>query len=370
MIDRKIRSRITPCVISVLSGTSLFFLSACIEEEPGIGASGAGTASASAGSPAASGGSSNRAGSDAGGEWSSSGAPTTPEGGTPGASGGDASAGSGVMTEGGAAGAAAEGGAGGEPSEAAECLFQSDATGDPMGEGGAGPAPTITLLTSPFVGPYLADGAGRTLFVYGNDLPGDCRADNPPQSRCEADCLVSWPIFDAGPRILGPGLTDVGFGSIQRSDGLWQTTYFGWPLYYYKSDLLPGQLGGQGKGKTWHVAETTPASIVIMKEGAVKYLADGAGYTLYVSAADTAGSGSEDPVSTCSGECLEKFERFHQKSPSIVPSLEQQDFSVFVSDDHELQLAFRGQPLYRARTDDRAGNTTGTATPGFTVAIP
>jgi predicted lipoprotein with Yx(FWY)xxD motif len=372
MTDPKIRSRIAPYVLSLLGGAS-FLVSACIDEEPGISDNSAGTAATSAGSPASSAGSSTAgsAATEAGGETSASGAPAMmPEGGKPSGSGGNAIAGSTVMPEGGAAGAAAEDGVGGDPGEARECIFHTEATGDPTGEGGAGPAPTITLLTSPFVGPYLADGAGRTLFVYGNDLPGDCRADNAPQSRCEADCLVSWPIFDAGPRILGPGLSDVGFGSIQRSDGLWQTTYFGWPLYYYKTDLLPGQLGGQGKGKTWHVAETTPAAIVIMKEGAVKYLADGAGYTLYVSAADTAGSNSRDPVSTCSGECLQKFERFHQKNPSIVPSLEQQDFSVFVSGNLELQLAFRGQPLYRARTDERAGNTTGTTTPGFTVAIP
>lgn len=373
MIDHRIGSRLTPYLLGALCMTGLL-ASACIDEEPGIAdLNTSGTASGSGGSPASSAGSSS-AGSttmDLGGEASSAGAPAmTPEGGKPSGNGGNANAGSSSVSEGGAAGAAMEGGAGGEPGEAQICTFHTDAPGDTTGEGGAGPAPTITLLTSPFVGSYLADGAGRTLFVYGNDLPGDCRADNAPKSRCEADCLVSWPIFDAGPRILGPGLSDVGFGSVQRGDGLWQTTYFGWPLYYYKTDLTPGQMGGQGKGKTWHVAETTPASIVIMKEGAVKYLADGAGYTLYVSAADSAGSGSTDPVSACSGECLQKFERFHQKSPSLVPSLEQQDFSVFVTGSFELQLAFRGQPLYRARSDDRAGNTTGTGTPGFTVAMP
>jgi predicted lipoprotein with Yx(FWY)xxD motif len=372
MIDHRIGSRITPYLLALLGSAGLL-ASACIDEQPGIvDLNSAGTASGSGGSPASSAGSSS-AGSttmDLGGEASSAGAPVmVPEGGMPSVGGSSANGGS-VVVGGGAAGASTEGGAGGEPGEAQMCIFHTDAPGDTTGEGGAGPAPTITLLTSPFVGPYLADGAGRTLFVYGNDLPGDCRADNAPKSRCEADCLVSWPIFDAGARILGPGLSDVGFGSIQRSDGLWQTTYFGWPLYYYKTDLTTGQMSGQGKGKTWHVAETTPASIVIMKEGAVKYLADGAGYTLYVSAADSAGSGSTDPVSACSGECLQKFARFHQKNPSLVPTLEQQDFSVFVTGSFELQLAFRGQPLYRARSDERAGNTTGTATPGFTVAIP
>jgi predicted lipoprotein with Yx(FWY)xxD motif len=241
---------------------------------------------------------------------------------------------------------------------------------DPDGAGGAPPEYDVMMQTSPFVGQYLTDTDGRSLYTYGNDLPGDCRGDNMPRSRCEADCLVSWPLFDAGDRLLGTGLNDAAFGSIVRADGLHQTTYYGWPLYYYKNDLTLGQMTGQGKGKTWHVAEVQPPSIVIMKEGAVKYLANGAGYTLYVSASDTAASGNDDPVSACSGDCLTKFERFHQKNPSLVPSLEQQDFSVFLAPDSTLQLAFKGQPLYLSRSDDRAGNTTGVATPGFTVAIP
>jgi predicted lipoprotein with Yx(FWY)xxD motif len=374
MIHQKIGSRVRPYLLTILGGTSLL-ASACIDDEPGITDNNtAGTTSGSGGSSSPSSAGSSSAGkttAEVGGEASSAGAPAmTPDGGKPGGSGGDASGGSAVIGEGGAAGALSEGGGAGEPGEAQLCIFHTEATGDAMGEGGAGPMPNITLQTSPFVGSYLADGAGRTLFVYGNDLPGDCVADNAPKSRCEADCLVSWPLFDAGPRILGPGLSDAGFGSMQRADGLWQTTYFGWPLYYYKNDLALGQMSGQGKGKTWHVAETTPASIVIMKEGAVKYLADGGGHTLYVSAADTVGSGESDPVSACSGECLQTFERFQQKHPSLVPSLEQQDFSVFVAGSLELQLAFKGQPLYRARTDHRAGDTTGIATPGFTVAIP
>jgi predicted lipoprotein with Yx(FWY)xxD motif len=379
MIDRKISSRIAPYLLTAMGGTALL-ASACIDEEPGIldgsnnttGATSGrgGMPSNSAGTPSA-----GTKTVEVGGQASAGAPAVTPDAGKPSGGGGNTNGGSAVTSEGGAGGVVGEGddGTAGEPGESGEpqvCLFHSDATGEPMGEGGAGPAPTITLQTSPFVGSYLADGAGRTLFVYGNDLPGDCRADNQPKSRCEADCPVSWPPFDAGARVLGPGLSDAAFGSIQRSDGLWQTTYYGWPLYYYKNDLTVGQMTGQGKGKTWHVAETTPASIVIMKEGAVKYLADGAGYTLYVSAADTVGSESADPVSACSGECLQKFKRFHQKHPSLVPSLEQQEFSVFVADSVELQLAFRGHPLYRARSDARAGDTTGTATPGFTVAIP
>ena len=133
-----------------------------------------------------------------------------------------------------------------------DCTFHTDAVGDP-GAGGAPPAANVVVQTNAFVGSYLTDAAGRTLYTYGVDLPGDCKT--PPQSLCVADCLVSWPLFDAGARVLGAGLDDAAFGTIERGDGVWQTTYHGWPLYYYKTDLTLGQLTGQGKGKTWHVAE-------------------------------------------------------------------------------------------------------------------
>ena len=248
------------------------------------------------------------------------------------------------------------------------CTFHTDA---PSGAGGAGAAAPSNVVIQPsaFVGNYLADSAGRTLYTYGADLPGDCQ--NPPKSTCTADCLVSWPIFEAGDRVLGTGLDDAAFGSIQREDGLWQTTYRGWPLYYYKTDLTLGQMAGQGKGKIWHVAEAVLPSVTIMKAGTLKYLADVDGRTLYVSAADQAGTVQDDPISNCAGACLDTFEPFHEKNFSAVTILEPLDFEVFVRHGAGgLQLSYRGQPLYRAATDLKSGDMTGTATEGFTAAIP
>jgi predicted lipoprotein with Yx(FWY)xxD motif len=182
--------------------------------------------------------------------------------------------------------------------------------------------------------------------------------------------VVSWPPFDAGSRVLGTGLDDAAFGSIDRSDGTRQTTYYGWPLYYYKSDLTLGQLTGQGKGKTWHAAELTPAAVTILKAGTAKYLADEAGHTLYVSAADQAGTLDTDPVSACDKACLGTFAPFSRNRLSVVTSLEESDFGVFVRDGAGLQLAYKGMPLYRARTDVKAGDMTGLSSAGFMAAVP
>ena len=182
---------------------------------------------------------------------------------------------------------------------------------------------------------------------------------------------MSWPPFYAGARVLSPGLSDDGFGEVERDDGTFQTTYHGWPLYYYKTDLTLGQSTGQGKGKTWHVAEVAPPSVVIMKSGMLKYLADADGHTLYVSANDQAGGADTDPVSNCDGVCLQTFEGFHEKNFSSVTSLEPLDFQVFARRGKGgLQIAYKGLPLYRAATDLKSGDKNGVAVDGFTAAVP
>lgn len=256
----------------------------------------------------------------------------------------------------------------------AACTFHSDPAPHDAGGGGGGtggaPATALTLQVSPFLGGYLADTAGRTLYVYGADLPGDC--STPPKSNCTTvDCLLTWPPFDAGARTLPAELADAGFGTIARPEGGYQTTYMGWPLYYNKSDLTLGQMTGQGKGKTWHVAETVLPNVMIMKAGAVKYLADASGHTLYVSAADVAGKGNDDPVSNCDKACLAVFEPFRVKSLSTVSSLDPLDFGDFVRHGQSgLQLAYKGLPLYRAATDTKPGDMNGATVTGFTAAVP
>jgi predicted lipoprotein with Yx(FWY)xxD motif len=222
-------------------------------------------------------------------------------------------------------------------------------------------------LTSPFVGSYLADSSGRTLYTYGGDMPGSCSAD--PVSLCERDCLIAWPLFEGRPRVLAPSLNDGVFGTIQRADGNYQATYHGWPLYYYKPDTAAGMLTGQGKAKTWFVATVIPPSVVIMKSTtAQKYLADGAGRTLYTFAQDTKGTTSSDPVAACTGTCLETYRPFRKNRLSFVSPLEPTDFSIFVGTGGSgQQVAYRGAPLYFATADVRSGDTNGVAAPDWAV---
>jgi predicted lipoprotein with Yx(FWY)xxD motif len=290
--------------------------------------------------------------------------------GASGGSGGGSAGGSGGENQG-------EAGAGGTPDEGNEplplCVFSSAPAPVTGGEGGAPAAPSgIEVATSAFVGPYLTDLAGMTLYIYGADVPGDC--NNPPVSNCSADCAVAWPPFDAGERVLDAALDASVFGTLDRGDGTYQTTYYGWPLYYYKSDTSPNTIGGQGKGKTWFAAEVSLPNLMIMRGpvsgGGIKYLSDNRGYTLYALSGDTLGGSGTPPVSACSGDCLDSFAPFAPGDVYPVTSIEPQDVALFFRGDGGLQTAYKGAPLYYSKLDLRPGAQNGLNVLGGALVLP
>lgn len=248
---------------------------------------------------------------------------------------------------------------GGAPGTVPRCVFHTDAPVS-TGEGGAGgeaaAGPSITVEVSPFIGPYLADATGRTLYGYGADYVGDC--ETPPVSNCVADCLLSWPIFDAPVRTLAAGIDESAFGQITRADGLTQTTYFGWPLYYYKTDTAKGLINGQGKGKIWFAAETVLPNVNIMRAsataGGMRYLGDDRGRTLY----------------TCTGSCAPAFDPFEVTQLLPVSYLEPADLTLFPGPSGGTQVAFRGQLLYTAVADTASGQLNGLAETNGALALP
>lgn len=269
-------------------------------------------------------------------------------------------------------GVVSDGGAGPRDASSPRDAGASDArAGD-----GAVSNTTIAVQTNPFIGRYLTDGAGRTLYIYAGDLPGDC--NGAPTSNCDstlatARCADAWPIFEGRPRILGAGLSDDLFGTIMRPDGLYQATYFGWPLYYYKNDTMPLQLNGQNKAKSWWAATVIPPGIVIMKDSSAtpqKYIAEGDGRTLYTFAQDSKGTDATNPVSACTGTCLDSYQPFQKNRLSVVTSLEPTDFTFFVrSDGKGQQVAYKGSPLYHATADVRAGQMNGLTAADWAIVL-
>jgi predicted lipoprotein with Yx(FWY)xxD motif len=116
----------------------------------------------------------------------------------------------------------------------------------------AGTPASVTVKRSSF-GRILFDGRGFVLYGFTRDRHGT--------SECTGACATSWPpyIVKSRPR-PGNGVVGARLGTIRRSGGRLQVTYFGRPLYYYVGDRSPGQILCQDVtefGGVWRVVRPT-----------------------------------------------------------------------------------------------------------------
>lgn len=97
------------------------------------------------------------------------------------------------------------------------------------------------------IGNYLTDARGMTLYWFKKDTPG--------KSACTGPCIQMWPIYYRPEVAPQQGLTMADFGTITRKDGTQQTTFRGYPLYYWAGDQKPGDTNGQGVNGAWFVID-------------------------------------------------------------------------------------------------------------------
>lgn len=99
--------------------------------------------------------------------------------------------------------------------------------------------------------PFLTNGAGRSLYITSQDTRGV--GATAPVSYCKdaaGACATTWPLWEKPAT-----LTDVVLPStIPAADvtaftslGKQQFAYKGWPLYFYGTDVMPGQIEGASK---------------------------------------------------------------------------------------------------------------------------
>jgi len=104
---------------------------------------------------------------------------------------------------------------------------------------------TIKLSEKEGVGKFFTDSKGMTLYIFKKDSPG--------MSACAGPCVEKWPLYSHEAVAVPEGVNAGDFGTITREDGKLQSTYKGWPLYYFKGDKAPGDVLGQGLGNVWFV---------------------------------------------------------------------------------------------------------------------
>ena len=78
-------------------------------------------------------------------------------------------------------------------------------------------------------------------------------SDRPGYSNLPDETLTSWPAFFVSDIIVPQPLTASDFGTYTRDNNVKQTTYKGYPIYYYFQDKIPGDTLGNKLGGVWFV---------------------------------------------------------------------------------------------------------------------
>lgn len=195
---------------------------------------------------------------------------------------------------------------------------------------------SVQLSDHPTYGKILTDSNGRSLYVIARDIPNTgIIADLGDVSRF-------YPPFFAESMPGGRGIDTTEFGILTRPDGSKQTTYRGWPLYYYLNDRAAGDAKSQGANNITFLARTEYTLMVLENVSYGIYLTTPDGLTLYA---------PENANSTVRSAGLLPF----RASPVVGPSplVTSGDFSEVVGINGTPQTAFRGRPLW-LHSGDRA----------------
>lgn len=236
----------------------------------------------------------------------------------------------------------------------------------------------VTLSASPTLGNYLVDKDGYTLYSFADDFQGN--------SNCTGDCAALWPYFYAGSLTqanLGNGLLFSDFGTVQNGS-VTQTTYKGWPLYYYAPSVTdgyggssnvreaPGLTSGDGFKGIWFVAKPDYSLMVAEGQllgsdgvnynsnytpgsGKTIYFTDPNGKTLYNYSHDNAGVNSFTVADFSNNILWPVYETTKLVVPSSVNKSLLSTLTVF----GHSQLVYNGWPLYLYGGDFIMGSNLG-----------
>ncbi len=95
------------------------------------------------------------------------------------------------------------------------------------------------------IGKYLTDTEGKALYWFKKDSSG--------KSACAGPCLEKWPLYYRETVAAPSEIKAEDFGTMTREDGKKQTTFRGYPLYYWINDKQPGDTTGQAVNNVWFV---------------------------------------------------------------------------------------------------------------------
>ncbi|MFC4494963.1 SCO0930 family lipoprotein [Streptomyces ovatisporus] len=244
-----------------------------------------------------------------------------------------------------------------------------DGYGGGDGEGAKdAPARDLKVKATSKLGDIVTDSKGWTLYRFDDDTA------SPSQSNCDGGCAKAWPAVPAKDAEATKGISKSQIGKVKRTDGSYQLTLGGWPVYRYAKDAKPGDVKGHGVGETWNAlapdgnkASAANADQVkaVNNPELGKILADGQGRTLYRFDKDSAW-----PMkSNCKGECLKSWKPAKPVDRDKVSGVDPKLLTTFKRPDGTQQLTIDCWPLYWFTGDEEPGDINGQGKDGDWHAV-
>ncbi len=218
-------------------------------------------------------------------------------------------------------------------------------------------------------GKILTDREGNTLYYFTKDVNDT--------SVCIDGCIANWPEFYSAGLYLPSEMDRNDFSSFERTDGSMQTTFKGWPLYYFANDNQAGDINGENVNNVWYVAK--PDYTIMLSdnqlvgedgkdykgdytegEEIIQFFTDDDGYTLYTWKNDFYNRNMFTKPDFSNNAVWPIYEVDEIDIPSVLESA-----SFDTIDVHgRSQLTYRGWPLYYYGADDSTrGSTKGVSFP-------
>ncbi len=230
------------------------------------------------------------------------------------------------------------------------------------------PPVDVNLSTNDTYGDILVDANGKTLYFFSMAADGN--------AMCIDGCLNNWPIFYAHNLALGEGLDEDDFASIDRGNGVMQTTYKGWPLYYFAGDKNPGETKGEGVINKWFVAKPNYTIMLVDNQltglnnvnykgdytpgdEIIQYFTDDKGNTIYTRVNDSKNKNNFTKEDFSNNAAWPIYE----EDDFVVPSkLDKQLFGT-IDVFGKTQMTYKGWPLYFFGRDEMRGDNKGVSIP-------
>lgn len=226
----------------------------------------------------------------------------------------------------------------------------------------------IQITSNTQFGNVLTDANGKTLYFFSNDTKGT--------STCNGNCLATWPIYYSSETSTDVKIDKSLLGEITREDGSKQSTYKGWPLYYYAGDGQSGQAKGDAVNKIWYVAKPDYLLMIAnaqlvghdgknylsdYSEGTGKtiYLTDDKGRTLYAFKPDKFNKNNYTEADFSNDAIWPIYQKETGSLPSLVRTADIAVITVF----GKKQLTYKGWPLYYFGQDQQRGDNKGISFP-------